>query len=78
MEGFSHDYTCDGKEKTPFWQPGTIVLLLPSLQSILGERLLPFSVIEETWEKENRSRYCWKQNSPCAGLQLETDFWSPL
>lgn len=52
MEGFPYDYTCDGMgktEKTPFWQPETIVLLLPNVQSILGERLLPFSVIEGTW-----------------------------
>lgn len=78
MEGFYHDYTCGGKEKTRFWQPESIVLLLPSIQSILRERLFPFSVIEETWEKENKSRLYWKQNSPRAGLQLETDFWSPL
>lgn len=61
MEGFSHDYTCDEKEKISFWQSETMVLLLPSIQSILGERLFPFSVIKETWEKDNKSRHCWSK-----------------
>lgn len=54
MEGFYHDYSRNGKERTPFWQPQTTVLLLPSIQSISGERLLPFSMIEETWGKRKQ------------------------
>ena len=32
-------------------------MLLPTVQPILKDRLLPFSTIEETREEENRSRY---------------------